>query len=610
MDKALLVAMRETIAHRGPDGAGIWCAADGTALLGHRRLAIVDLSEAGAQPMVREGGRLAITFNGEIYNHGELREELRALGQTFVGHSDTEVLLAAYRHWGTQCLRRLRGMFAFAIYDGEAQTLFLARDRAGEKPLYWAPHRGGIVFASELKALMRDPELPRHLDREGLLFYLTYGYVPGSATILRGVNKLSPAHFLVWSLRTGTAITTRYWDLPAPEPASSAHSDGETLADELHGLLRLSVAEQLEADVPVAVLLSGGIDSSLITAIAAGVSTTPVRTYTVGIPGDARLDEARFAKCVADHFATNHEELLLEQSSVDVLHRLARQFDEPMCDSSMIPTYLLAKSVSRECKVVLGGDGGDELFGGYRSYQGALRQARLREALPSVARSMISHATASLMAPGADGRNGLLGLRGSLADGVAQTGVLFETRELLRLAPVLAGCTDLLAPRSWRRSLADAERGTPGAAMAADFRSYLPEDILVKVDRASMLCSLEVRAPFLDYRVVDFAYRKVPNALRASRQERKIVLKALARKLLPRTLDLDRKQGFSIPLSRWITAPLVDSWLEECRQQVAMVLCEREIRALSRQESSAATERLFAFMLLTLWMRDYGVTVT
>ncbi len=603
----LLAAMRDQIAHRGPDACGLWSAADGAVVLGHRRLAIIDLSAAGAQPMVNAGGSAVVVFNGEIYNHEELRTQLVARGARFIGRSDTEVLLAAYDAWGEGCVARLRGMFAFAIYDEARRTLFMARDRAGEKPLFWAMHRGGLVFASELKALLFDPQFPRRLSAAGLAHYLSFGYVAGEHCMLEGVHKLRAAHCLSWSLGAGAPRIWRYWDLP---PASAGDApDREALTGELQQLLSAAVSEQLIADVPLAVLLSGGVDSSLVTALAARASRHRVRTFTVTLPDDPALDEARFARAVAEYLGTEHVELPLDSSSVDLLQQLARQYDEPIADSSMIPTYLLSRTVSRHCKVVLGGDGGDELFGGYRAYQSLLQRERLRGRVPAAARSAVAALARFALPAGTRGRNSLMALEGSAADGIAQVAVWTDHADFSGTSPLLARSGSAPTPKSWRRGQVEATRGLPGAAMAADFRSYLPEDILVKVDRASMLCSLEVRAPFLDQRVIEFAFGKVPNELRVTSGERKILLKSLARRLLPASLDIDRKQGFTIPISRWLTPTIIDAWREDCRAEIRAVLSEAAVRRLTRARASVAGEHgLFGVIMLTSWMRQYHIS--
>jgi asparagine synthase (glutamine-hydrolysing) len=603
----LLVSMRDSITHRGPDACGAWSASDRSVLLGHRRLSILDLSPTGAQPMVNRDETSVVVFNGEIYNHEELRDELIASGARFAGRSDTEVLLAAYDAWGEHCVERLRGMFAFALYDRRRNVLFMARDRAGEKPLFWAQHRGGLVFASELKALMADAEFPRRLSAEGLAYYLSFGYVPGDKCILDGVHKLMPAHCLTWSLAGGTPAIRRYWDLPAARADENA-SD-EALADELERLLTSAVREQLIADVPLAVLLSGGIDSSLVTALAARTSSHRVRTFTVTLPEHPQLDEQRFARAVAAHLGTDHVELPLDQSSVDLIRKLSAQYDEPIADSSMIPTYLLARTVSQHCKVVLGGDGGDELFGGYLSYQTALRREQVQRRVPLAARAAIAATARHALPLGTRGRNVLISLAGTSADGIAHSAVWTHDSDYRRMSSWLARRRPAASPRMWRRALVQPARGLPGAAMAADFRSYLPEDILVKVDRAAMLCSLEVRAPFLDARVIDFAFARVPNRLRVTLAERKILLKRLARRLLPPTLDIDRKQGFTIPLSKWLSPETLDAWRQDCREQIRAVLSETEVaRLIKRRALPAAEHSLYAIIMLTSWMRQYRVS--
>ena len=602
----LLAAMRDAIAHRGPDDSGIWASPDGSVVLGHRRLAILDLSPAGAQPMENSSRRSVIVFNGEIYNHEGLRRELAAGGVHFTGRSDTEVLLAAYDAWGERCVARLRGMFAFAIYDQTRRVLFLARDRAGEKPLYWAEHRGGLVFASELKALMADPEFPRRLSPEGLAYYLSFGYVPGDKCILEGVHKLPPAHCLSWSLTGGAPKINRYWDIPSARRDDASSID--ELTDDLQRLLTAAVSEQLVADVPLAVLLSGGVDSSLVAAIAAQVSHHKVRTFTVTLPNHPRLDESRFARSVAQYLGTDHVELPLDHSSADLVQKLAIQFDEPIADSSMIPTYLLAKTVSQHCKVVVGGDGGDELFGGYRSYQSALQREKLRARLPRAARSLVAATARRILPNGAKGRNALMALNGTTADGIAQSAVWTDPADYPRISPWLFRGSQKYSPTLWRRNLVEEARGLPGAAMAADFRSYLPEDILVKVDRAAMLCSLEVRAPFLDQRVIEFAYERIPNRLQATLQQRKILLKRLAKRLLPPDLDIDRKQGFTIPISKWLTPAILQDWRDDCREQIQSVLSDAAVRRLiRRRENMAGEHSLYAAIMLTTWMRHYHV---
>lgn len=593
---------RDTLAHRGPDDAGTWISPDRTLALAHRRLSILDLTPLGHQPMEDPAGEKRIVFNGEIYNHLEIRRELGS-HWSFRSHSDTETLLAAYDAWGEQCLERLQGMFSFVIYDGELRRLFAARDRVGEKPFFYRAHAAGFQAASELKALLADPSTPRAIDPAALDSYLTYGYVPGGGCILSGFSKLPPAHALVYDLENGTCRVWRYWGLPTPAPLE----DDEALLGELEALLECSVRRQLAADVPVGILLSGGVDSSLVTALASRVSSGRVRTFTISFPGEGTYNEAAFARLVANHFGTEHVELPAEPATVDLLPLLARQFDEPMCDSSMVPTFLVSGLIREHCTVALGGDGGDELFGGYTTYQWALKQAALRRSIPSPLRTLAASAASRFVPLGMRGRNYALGLAGSLERALAGNTALFDLRYRLRLSPLLRDAMHLSDPCFFKSALYDAWRGMPGAAMAMDFGSYLPEDILVKVDRASMLASLEIRAPLLDHRIVEFAFARVPNRLRTDLSGRKLLLKRLARKLLPTELDIDRKQGFSLPLTKWFAGPWGRFMEEVLREAPADVLDRRAVEELfeGQRKGRTNTERIFALVFFELWRREY-----
>ena len=332
--------MRDCLQHRGPDDAGEWWSRDGRVGFAHRRLSILELSALGHQPMLTDDERFAIVFNGEIYNFAALKTELEGLGHHFRSHSDTEVILEAYRAWGADCVVHLRGMFAFALHDILEQRVLLARDRAGEKPLFYAMSGGQLRFASELKALLADPAVPRVMDIAALDSYLTFGYVPGDQCLVAGVRKLPAGTVAVFDLQTGALHRSAYWELPAPP--SEDVQDERALVDRLDTLLEGSVREQMVADVPVGVLLSGGVDSSLVTAMAARISSSPVRTFTITFPGDEAYNEGPYAKIVAEHFGTEHHELMAAPASVELLPSLVRQYDEPVADSSMIPTYLVS----------------------------------------------------------------------------------------------------------------------------------------------------------------------------------------------------------------------------------------------------------------------------
>jgi len=608
LEPPLLAAMRDAMRHRGPDDAGEWWSRDRRVGLGHRRLSILDLSPAGHQPMVACDGELALVLNGEIYNFSVLRAELSALGHQFRSQSDTEVILEAYRAWGPACIERLRGMFAFGLCDTRQRRLILARDRAGEKPLFYAAAGGQLRFASELKALLVDPSQPRVLNVASLDAYLAFGYVPGESCLIEGIAKLAPGCVATFDLETGHLATSRYWALPRP-PSGPRPDEGELLK-ELELLLEASVREQLVADVPVGVLLSGGVDSSLVVAMAARASSTPVRTFTITFPGHGSLNEGPYARLVAEHFGTDHHELIAEPASLDLLPALVHQYDEPIADSSMLPTFLVSRLVRSRCTVALGGDGGDELFGGYTLYQVAMAQRALSRWLPGLLRQAIGKA-AGWLPVGFRGRTYLQTLGLDSLEAVAQTGLYFDQSTRAALCPLVRGPGSQGRGESYRRFAATGVDTTVQRLTRADFASYLCDDILVKVDRASMLSSLEVRAPFLDQRIIEFAFGRVPDDLRTTLRGRKILLRRLARRLLPPALDIDRKQGFSIPLAAWFRGDWGRYLQEVLRGAPPELLNGAAVdRLISGQRRGLNNgQRLFSLVMLELWRREYGIEI-
>jgi asparagine synthase (glutamine-hydrolysing) len=606
VQRAWLAIGRDAMTHRGPNDSGEWWSVDGRVGLAQRRLSIIDLSPAGHQPMHDAAGTLSIVFNGEIYNFANLRDELIAKGHGFRSHSDTEVILAAYREWGTECLARFNGMFAFALFDARQQAVFLARDRAGEKPLFYYQVNGVLRFASELKALLADPALPRRIDTTALDCYLAMGYVPGERCMLQGFNKLPPAHALLFDLETGQAKIWRYWQLPDLEAASSRPIDEAGLLDELEALLEDAVRSQMVADVPVGVLLSGGVDSSLITAMAVR-SSSQVQTFTIGFPGHGKLDETEHARFVARHFGTRHTELMAEPATADLLPRLARQFDEPMVDSSMIPTFLVSQLVRQHCTVALGGDGGDELFGGYHHHSRLIWRQKKLESIPRPLRIGIAVAAEKLLPVGVKGRNWLQGLGADLDKGLPLNASCFDATTRGRLLAAQSGWH--AQAENVLRSRAPVHNDLLQRTTRMDFAN-LAENILVKLDRASMLNSLELRAPFLDCRLIEFAYGKVPSHLKATAQDKKILLKRLTARVLPSGFDRQRKQGFSMPLGEWLKGgefrALFNEVLRapECNFDAGTV--DSLLRGQDRGRSNG--ERLFALVLFELWRREYGVS--
>src|SRR6266550_3201314 len=602
---------RDTLTHRGPDSSGLWSSQDARAVLAFRRLAIIDLSELGSQPMEGGQGALHIVFNGEIYNYRDLRERLISKGHRFRTQSDTEVILAAYEEWGTDSIQHLNGMFALALHDARNNTVFLARDRAGEKPLFYRHENGGLQFASELKALLSDRAAPRTLDMDSLDAYLSYGYVPGDACILQGYRKLPAAHAMVYDLTTDRLKVWRYWDLPESLP-SDANVRAEGLVEELESLLSDAVSRQMVADVPVGILLSGGLDSSLVTAYASRGSSSAVNTFTVTFPGHREYDEGPFARLVAAEFGTRHTELPAEPATVDLLPMLAKQFDEPIGDSAIVPTYMVSALIRQFATVALGGDGGDELFGGYPHYSALIRRNPIRKRMPRVLRSALAIGAARGLPLGTTGRNHLIGFAGPTANSIAHINMYFDSWTRSRLVHRdAAGASASISPEMRRQSVFSSSQSLLRQAMEADFRTTLADGYLVKVDRSAMCASLETRAPFLDYRIIEFAFGRVPDKLKVDKANRKILPRMLGERVLPKALDLRRKQGFTMPLKDWFQKGWGE-YMESILNQADPRLSDgRVISELvqGQRAGRANIQRLFALTMFELWRREYRIEI-
>jgi asparagine synthase (glutamine-hydrolysing) len=562
--------MAETLRHRGPDSSGTWVDAAAGIALGHRRLAIVDLTPDGAQPMLSACGRFVIAFNGEIYNFRELRRDLEAEGARFRGRSDTEVLLEAIARWGTgEALRRANGMLALAVWDRRDRVLDLARDRLGKKPLYWGRFGDGIFFGSELKALRAHPRFRGEIDRDALAHLVRYSYVPAPASIFRGVHKLEPGTWLRIPAAPGAPLPAAsvFWSArEAAERGARERFPGDAREAEsaLHDLLADAVERRMISDVPLGALLSGGIDSPTVVALMQRRSSGPVRTFTIGFREKA-FDEAAPARAVAAHLGTDHTELTVTpQDALEVIPRLPVLYDEPFADTSQIPTYLVARMARGHVTVALSGDGGDELFAGYRRYFRCLARWRWLARAPAglrrgAARVLAGAAAAGwpLGAPAAVGRLGRVGEQlaaASLEDLFVRASA--RCPEVGRFVPGGASPDGLLhAPERWAELDEPLER-----MMYLDLAGNLPEDILTKVDRASMGVSLEVRCPLLDHRVVELAWR-FPPEWKARGGEGKWILRRVLERYVPRELFDRPKQGFGVPLAAWLRGPLRE-WAE------------------------------------------------
>jgi asparagine synthase (glutamine-hydrolysing) len=546
--RALVHQMCDVIRHRGPDDEGVWV--DRGIGLGMRRLSIIDLS-TGHQPIHNEDRSIWIVFNGEIYNFQALRAELEGCGHRFYTASDTEVIVHAYEQWGRDAIRRLRGMFGLALWDARLKTLLLARDRIGIKPLHFAAIDGRLYFASEIKSLLCAPDLPRDLDLEALDHYLSFLYTPRDGSIFRHVRKLPPGHLLTW--RDGAVQIEQYWQMPAAETFAGTEADA---IEALRGVLADAVRAHLVSDVPLGAFLSGGVDSSLVVGLMAETSGARVKTFSIGFDEPA-FDEVEHARRVAEHFGTEHFEFVVKPDAVGIIDRLVAHFDEPFGDPSAIPTWYVSEMARRHVTVVLSGDGGDELFGGYDRYVPDPRVAAFDRYSPRVVRRAAAVAAARLP-HGARGKNFLRHVtrdeQGRYLDAVG----FFTPDE----KPVLLSHDvrqHIAGPSPEARLARHFERyaALPWASqmMRFDAETYLPEDVLTKVDRMSMAHSLESRVPLLDNEVLQAA-AALPAAFKIKDGRRKHILKEVASTLVPRQILDRRKQGFGVPLGVWFRGDL------------------------------------------------------
>ncbi|MET1754797.1 XrtA/PEP-CTERM system amidotransferase [Novosphingobium sp. RD2P27] len=561
VDPLRIERMCDAIAHRGPDGQGVWTA-PGVGL-GHRRLSIIDVA-GSPQPMASSDDRTMLVFNGEIYNYRELRQELRVLGAVFQTDGDSEVILAAWQKWGPECLSRLNGIFAFAIYDLDARTLFLARDRFGVKPLFLAElSDGSVAFASELKALTAHPLLRREIDPLSIEDFLTWGYVPDARSILKGVTKLPAGHSLL--LRYGSPMPTprQWWDISF---ADRRKGNFEDLEAELLHLLREAVASRMVADVPLGAFLSGGVDSSSVVALMAEVSSAPVKTCSIGFDV-ASLDESAYARRIAERFGTEHRERLVSPDDFEAVDTLASIFDEPFADASALPTWRVCQLARESVTVALSGDGADEAFAGYRRHVFQHGEDRLRSVLPAMLRRPV-FGTLGALYPKADwaprslrAKTTLLSLAADSAEGYARA--ISVTGPEHRNALYSADFKRLRGDYRAETLVTELMRGAPARsgldrAQYADLKVWLPGDILTKVDRVSMAVGLEAREPLLDHRLVEFA-ATLPEAVRLRGKQGKWLMKRTMRRYLPDDVLYRPKQGFVTPIDEWFRGPLASA---------------------------------------------------
>jgi len=591
-DPATLVPMLACLAHRGPDDSGTW--AEPSVALGHRRLSILDLSSAGHQPMGSTDDRFVITFNGEIYNHEQVRGQLRERGHHFRSRTDTEVVLAAFAQWGTAALERLVGMFALAIWDRDLRTLTLARDRLGEKPLYYAHLGDRLVFGSEIAAVTAVPWVPSSIDPAATRLFLAYRDVPAPWTIHRSIRKLPPAHLM--QFHDGRMSIQQYWRPMEQLSQPRLRLDATEALEALQDLLSEAVRQQMVADVPVGAFLSGGTDSSLVAALMVEHSTRPVRTFTVGF-GDPEYDEAADATRVAQYLGTQHSVDYLDEPTVLALvPELPRMYGEPFADPSALPSRLVSARARRDVAVCLTGDGGDECFGGYNRYDVLERYGAPLEMLRPVA------PLAHRLAPRLSGSARRLATVAGLSPEDLHRHALGITASTV-IERLTGGSVPLYPPHeAWGLSGQTVRR----RAMATDLIAYLPDQLLVKVDRAAMSVGLETRAPLLDHRVVEFSLRLPDRYLRG-----KPLLKELLYQRVPRALVDRPKQGFTVPLARWLRGelrPLLHDTLTAARLAEVGIEDRALVADLCRRHDAGEdhSDILWALLMLCLWAATPG----
>jgi asparagine synthase (glutamine-hydrolysing) len=606
--KRELEAMAREIAHRGPDGQGIW--QDRRVGLAHRRLAIIDLSTEANQPMLSAEGDLALVFNGEIYNFRELREQLEAKGFTFRTRSDTEVILAAWRAWGTDAIARLDGMFAIALWDQTNQQLLLARDRTGKKPLYVYEDAEKLLFASEIKSILTWPGVDRRMNPEAIPQFLSHGYVPTPGTFYARIRKLEPA---TWEVHTpGQRFQRcRYWDFPVgPERQVR---DVREIEERLSELFFAAVKRRLVADVPLGAFLSGGVDSSLVVAAMAKLTGKPIKTFSIGFEGHPEWDETPWAAKVARQYATDHTEFKVRPESFDLLDKLAWHYDEPFGDSSAIPTYIVSKLTREKVTVALTGDGGDELFAGYPRFAGAVASERIPRPLRVLGGRILQQLPHGLEHNSFRERARRFGVQAArnLPDRLRGWISMFAHEELERLLrPELMryGSEALIAERYYSKFRLAAAADTLNQVLYVNASTYLLDDLNVKMDRASMAVGLEARSPFLDTALMDFVFT-LPGSLKLRGLKTKAILKQALGHLLPPEILTRKKMGFGVPLGAWFRGSLrelLTSRLLDTGSPLHEYLRPETLAALVDQHLSGRRDlahQFWCLLMLERWLR-------
>ncbi len=604
----LLDKMCKIITHRGPDEQGT--IVKGRAALGMRRLSIIDLS-GGQQPIFSNDGSKFIVFNGEIYNYRELRKELISLGYKFKTNSDTETIIHAYDEFGTDCVHKLRGMFAFAIWDEKDESLFIARDRVGLKPFFYSllPN-GNFVFGSELKSLSTHGEIKKEIDYSALNAYLTFGYVPEEFCIFRGVEKLQPGHFLIF--KDGKVESERYWDFKYKE-ISEARSE-EELAEELRKKIKEAVKVRLISEVPLGAFLSGGVDSSAVVGMMSQILDKPVKTFSIGFNEDT-FSELKYARIAAKHFNTEHHEFIVTPDLVETIDELVWHFDEPFSDPSSMPTYMVSKMARDYVTVVLSGDGGDELFAGYTRYLIDKKRSGLGS-LPKALRKGLMQPISEALPHGAKGKNFLyntsLDAIDRYIDSISQFGKLKKKSLYAENFRASLNGNKNSAEAIYQQIANSISTGNPiDNLLYLDSKTYLPSDILTKVDRMSMATSLEARVPLLDQDLIDFVTQNIPTSLKLKGVETKYIFKKSLEGIVPEEILYREKQGFGVPIGEWINSQLkekIHDTLIEKKTLERGYFESKYIKLLLDEHSKNRRDHshpLWVLWMLELWHRKF-----
>ena len=613
--REVLEQMNRTLAHRGPDGEGyaMYETDDATIGLGHRRLSIIDLSEGGRQP--KTFGNLHLTFNGEIYNYAEIKTELETKGHQFNSHSDSEVILHAYAEWGSEALQKFIGMFAFVIYDETAQKLFACRDRAGVKPFFYYYKDGLFLFGSELKALMKHPAFEKSINKDAVAAFLEFGYVPTPHCIFNDAHKLNPGHFLIFDIPKRELQTTQYWNVYDAYNKPTLHISLPDAIEETEKILTSAFQYRMVSDVPVGVFLSGGYDSTCVTAILQKNNTEKIKTFTIGVP-DVGLNEAPFAKEIAKHLGTDHTEYYCTQKeALEIVPQLPFFYDEPFADSSAIPTTLVSKIAREKVTVALSADAGDEIFAGYNRYDLMEKYGNRIKKIPAFARN----AVAAVMNVIPANKIPVLNKKYLFASRYEKAKNLLQNPSASNL---LMSMTSQMSEKDINaliiepvkkiisgldsKELKEEHYSVLKYMMAIDYKTYLLDDILQKVDRAGMSVSLEGREPFLDHRVIEWA-AQLPMNYKYNKGEKKYILKQIVHKYIPQSMMDRPKMGFGIPIANWLSNDLkqfVDQYFDAEYIHKQNIFNNEEIQRIKNSFYSGKIERaekIWYLLMFQMW---------